>query len=68
MYRIEVERADGSTFFYGRAKFEGGRRFSSLDGVNAMCEELWARVSFGNRVARLSVVDSDGNRLTDWEV
>jgi hypothetical protein len=67
MYRIEIENTDGSTMLFGEAKFGEAMTWDSLELADSRAEDCWLRLSGDERYSRFSVVDSDGNRLTDWE-
>jgi len=61
MYRVEMETAQGETL-------TGKTIFGSLHSADTFAENLWFKYANTERYARFSVIDSSGNRVTDWEM
>jgi hypothetical protein len=61
MFKIEIERADGSVFFYDSV-------WEYPERADAECERLWARLARTEEFARFSVIEQDGTVYSDWEV
>lgn len=67
MYRIEIKSTDGSVSYFGDAQEEGGTWFDSEWSADEIAESMWLSYGVTGRFARVSVVDSLGESLTDWE-
>jgi hypothetical protein len=65
MFRVEIERADGQTFFRGGGKPMEWRYPESAD---AEAELLWLRLAGTGYYTRFSVIEQDGTVYSDWEV
>ena len=65
MYKIEAELIGGDSFFMKR----DGQvvEFADVTDADVSAEKLYRMKSGGGLYARFSVVDDDGNRVTDWE-
>jgi hypothetical protein len=68
MFRVEIERADETIFYFGDAQEEGGTWFDSEWVADEIAEGIWGTYSHTDKFARISVVDDSGERMTDWEV
>lgn len=64
MFRVEVERADGKTFFVG-----GGapREWRYPEDACAHAEDLWLKLQHTEDYARFSVIEDDGSVYSDLE-
>ena len=68
MYRVEIERADETVFYFGDNQVVGGSLFDDEESADEIACGLWESYSYSGKFARFSVVDDSGERLTDWEV
>ena len=68
MFRVEIERADETVFYFGDNKVESGVLFDSEESADEIACGLWESYGHTEKFARFSVVDDSGVRLTDWEV
>ena len=68
MFRVEIERADETVFYFGDNKVESGVLFDSEESADEIACGLWESYGYTEKFARFSVVDDSGVRLTDWEV
>lgn len=59
-YKIEIEYPDGKTRLSNVS-------FVSLNVAETECEKYWLKYSGTDTLARVSVLDPEGNRVTDWE-
>lgn len=70
MYRIEAETVDGKSYWYGQPWEENGIMFETMNDADSRAEGLWIRHtnSLSGIYARFSVIDQDGNTISDWEL
>lgn len=61
MFKIEVERVNGETFFYAGV-------WEYPERADAEAERLWSRYNGADMFTRFSVVEQDGSVYSDWEV
>jgi hypothetical protein len=68
MFRVEIEKADETIFYFGDDKVDGGVLFDTEESADEVAESVWGLYGYMDTYARFSVVDETGERLTDWEV
>lgn len=64
MYKIEVERTDGNSFFVGGSAH---KLWSDPEVADSHAEGLWLHLNGTGDYARFTVVDESGVVYTDWE-
>lgn len=65
MYRVEIERADESVFFWGFG--DEPTEFEHEEDADEIAVRIWENYGYTEKYARFSVVDGSGERVTDWE-
>lgn len=68
MYRIEIERADGTTFFRQVKGADAPTEWRDPSDADHEAWNLWAKFGDGERYVRFSVIEQDGSVYSDWEV
>ena len=68
MFRVEIERADETIFYFGDNQVEGGVVFDTEESADEIAVGLFESYGYTEKFARFSVVDGSGERVTDWEV
>lgn len=67
MYKVEVERSNGTTFWFGENTGGSAIEWRYPEDADARAEQIWNRLAGTGEYARFSVIEQDGTIYTDWE-
>lgn len=65
MFRVEIEQADGTTFWHGG---KNATEWKYPESADSFAEELWRKLQHNEEYVRFSVVEDTGVTYSDWEV